>query len=99
MAEAFTNPLLPTSAALDGIEPKGGSLDGTSVCKETTQALLAAPEEREALLAVVGAAAGLIDVLKDDDAAEADDAIGIKELGGGIGRCAQARPRPPRTRG
>lgn len=81
MNETATNPLLRALAALDSIEPKGGSLDEINVWKAAREALLAAAEEREAFIAVVGAAAGLVDVLDDyDDAVKADDKTRIEEL-------------------
>jgi hypothetical protein len=81
MDEDFPNPLVRALAALDRLEPAEKSNDDAALWQEARQALLAALEEREAFLAVVGTAAGLIDVLDDyDDAVEAGDEKRIEEL-------------------
>jgi hypothetical protein len=81
MNETVPNPLVRALAALDRLEPADKAGDDAGVWQEARQALLAALEEREAFLTVVGTAAGLIDVLDDyDDAVEAGDEKLIEEL-------------------
>lgn len=74
MSETATNPLLRALAALDGLEPAEKADEDATLWQEARQVLIAALEEREAFLAIVGAAAGLIDLLDDyKDAVEAGD--------------------------
>lgn len=80
MDETAANPLIRVLAALDQLEPARPSQEASSL-QEAREALLAAMEEREAFLVLVGKTAGLIDVLDDyQDALEHGDETRIAEM-------------------